>query len=201
MDELAALVEQVPDEILDYIEDLEARVEKAETALGETPTAGEGDTIEKALDGLSEEVKKSFIEQRDRLVKAEAALETERVAKADAEWTAKVRPLDGVIDNPEEFGAELRTLAESNPEMANSIVTKLQTANERLTKSDLFNELGRGGGAPTGVEEKIQTIAKSLVEADPGKSRVDAEAEAWELNPDLYDEYVVERQTALRGGN
>ena len=201
MDELAALVEQVPDEVLDYIEELETRVEKAESALAEVPEPEDntdGDPIAKALADLPEEISKAFKDQQERLAEAEKALAAERVAKADAEWTEKARSFDGLVDDPAEFGKELREIADSNPELAESIVTKLQAASNRISKSALFVEKGHAVPAVGSAEEKIQNIAKASVEADPSKSMEVATAEAWEANPDLYDQYQEERRSALK---
>lgn len=196
MDELAALVEQVPDEVLDYIEFLETRVEKAEAQIA---GGNESDVaFEKALDDLDPEVAKAIIEQRERLEKAEAALQAEQIAKASAEWVQKARSADGLIDNPEEFGEELRQVAAVSPELADSIMSKLQAASERVAKSSLFAEMGHSAPASGSAAEKIQTIAKALVEADPTKTQAQAEAEAWEANPGLYNEHVAERQAAGR---
>lgn len=187
MDELEALVAQVPEEILDYIEDLETRVEKAEAV--QAPEE-EGDD----LAGLPEE----FV---SRLKKAEQALEEERIAKADNEWIAKARKFDGLVDDPEDFGRKMRAVAEIDSELADGIAATLTAASANVSKSDLFKEMGHGTPSAGSVEEKIANIAKSLVEADPSKSKEVAEAEAWEANPELYAEHVAERNAALRGGN
>lgn len=188
MDELEALVAQVPDEILDYIEELETRVEKAEAAL-----APEGDSKDDLTD-----LPKEFVE---RLQKAEKALEEERIAKADSEWISKARKFDGLVEDPEDFGRKMRAVAEIDSELADSIAATLTAAGAQVAKSALFTEVGHGTPALGSVEEKIASIAKSLIEANPAKSQAEAEAEAWELNPDLYEQHVAERQQALRGGN
>jgi hypothetical protein len=201
MDDLEALVAQVPEEILNYIEDLETRVEKAEAAVAPEGD-DEQDAIAKALNELPEGVADLFKSQRDRLEEAEKALEAERVAKADTEWIAKARAFDGLVDSPEDFGRKLRQVAETDSELADEIAKALSAANEQVTKSSLFSEVGHNTAPAAGsAEEKISTIAKSLQEADPAKSKEQAEAEAWEMNPELYEQHVAERQQALRGGN
>lgn len=198
MDELAALVEQVPDEILDYIEDLETRVEKAEAALAEIEPDFEPDEIEKALTELPPAVAEFVKAQNERLAEAEKALEGERLAKADAEWTAKARSVDGLVDNPEEFGSKLRAVADTDPELADSILSALQAANSRVAKSGLFAELGHTQPSAGSALEKVENIAKAMTEADPSKSHAEAVSEALEANPALYDEYVAERRESLR---
>ena len=204
MDELAALVEQVPTEVLDYIESLEGRVEKAEktaeeaVAKADSPEEPSDDPIAKALSDLPEEISKAFKETQDRLAEAEKALEAERLAKADAEWTDKARSVDGLIDDPAEFGKELRQVAETSPELADKIIAKLQAANSRFSKADLFSESGHSQPAAGSAEEKVKAIAKAAFEADPSKSLADHEADTWERNPDLYDQYTEERRGALK---
>ena len=192
--ELEALVEQVPEEVLDYIVDLEERVVKAEDA---TPQ-NEQSAIEKALSDLDPEVAKAFVDQRTRLEAAELALQAEKIEKADAVWVTKARAVDGLIDSPEDFGKELRTVAETNPDLAKSIMSTLTAASERLAKADLYVEIGHNAAAAGSASEKIQNIAKAAVEADPTKSQAEAETEAWEANPGLYDEHVTEARQALK---
>ena len=201
MDELEALVAQVPDEVLDYIEDLETRVEQAETVAkaAKKDADPEVDPIEKALAELPDEVAGLVKDQKERLEKAEQALEASRIAKANEQWVAKARSVDGLIDNPEEFGSQLREVAEIDSDLADNLVKILETANARLSKADLYKELGRGAGpTPNSAEERIAHIAKSLREADPKLTPEQAEAEAWERNPELYDQHVAERRAALK---
>lgn len=202
MDELEALVAQVPDEVLDYIEELETRVEKAEEAAATAEPANDDtdvDPIEKALSELPDELADLVKGQKERLEKAEEALEAQRIAKANEEWVAKARAVDGLIDNAEEFGSQLREVAEINSDLADTLVKVLETANERFSKADLYKELGAGASPVTGsAEEKVQAIAKSLREADPKLSQEQAETEAWERNPELYDQHVAEQRERVK---
>ncbi len=192
--ELADLVEQVPEEVLDYIVDLEERVEKAEDAVSDTEPEPV-DAFQKAMAELPTEVAKAFEDQRSRLETAEAVVQTQQVEKADAVWVAKARAVDGLIDDPEDFGKELRAVATANPKLAESIMSKLTVAAERFEKAGLFTESGHSLVAAGSAAEKITNIAKAATEADPAKSQAQAETEAWEANPDLYDEHVAEQRT------
>lgn len=199
MSDLEALVAQVPDEVLEYIEALEGRVEEL-TAVEKAAAPAPTDDIEKALTELPEGLADLFKAQKAELEETRQALEAERVAKAEAEWVEKAAALEGVIDNTEEFGAKLRALSEVDSELADSIVSALSAASERVAKADLFVEKGHRGGAPTSAEEKIEQIAKSLVEANPAKTLETARSEAWESNPELYDEYTNEKQQIAAKG-
>lgn len=196
---LEALVAQVPDEVLDYIDDIEERLEKAEADLAAANGNPDDDPIEKALSELPAEVADLVKSQRTRLEKAEEALERERIEKANEQWIAKARSMDGLIDDPNEFGSQLREVAEINEDLAENLVKVLSAASERFAKADLYKEIGRGAGAVTGsAEEKVHQIAKSLREADPKLTEEQAMAEAWERNPDLYEEHVNERRASLK---
>src|SRR5690606_31435676 len=102
-DDIQALVDQVPEPILDYIEELEQRLVAAESAGVAKADDNSDDLIEKALAALDPEVAEVIKSQRDQLAEAQAALEAEKVAKANSEWVAKVRPLDGIVDDPEKM--------------------------------------------------------------------------------------------------
>jgi hypothetical protein len=210
-DTLAALAEQIPEEVLTYVETLEGDLKKAEADYEELqksidekqdPSDNKGevtDPIEKALAESPEDVKAIFKAQQDRLEAAETELQEQREARANATWIGKVAAFDGVIDNPDEFGPELRKVADVDPELAESIATALQTATERSSQAALFSEVGKGMAlSETDAQSKVESIAKSLQEADPQLSEAEARAEAWKRNPELYDQYVAERDAVTR---
>lgn len=199
-DELQALVEQVPDEILDYIEQLEDRVEKAETFIASVTEMGEPEDaeIEKALADLPPAAAELFRAQAAQLAEAQAQLNSESIAKADAEWTNVARSVDGLIDSPESFGPMLRQVAEIDADLAKSIVSALQTANARLEKSALYSEIGHVAPAAGSAEEKVTHLAKSLREVHPDKTEADAIGEVLEANPELYDQYTAEQRERSR---
>jgi hypothetical protein len=197
MDELEALVAQVPDEVLEYIDDLETRVEKAEAAVA---PAVEETEIEKALNELPESLQAVFKAQQEQLDAAQKTLEAERVAKADSEWVAKASGFDRLVDNTEEFGQKLRRVSELDSGLADEIAAALSAASQQVAKSALYSEIGHGTPSAGSADEMVANIAKALVEADPSKSKETAEAEAWEANPELYEQHKAERDAALRGG-
>lgn len=191
--EIQALVDELPDEIVDYIGELEERATQAETELAKALGAEEEvDPIAKALAELSPEVAAIVKSQQDRLAQAEKELQAERVAKADATYVTKARGFDGVIDKPEEFGPVLRQFAEAHPEAAEQLEAQLRAASSRVTKSALFSEFGHEA-ITSEVTSQVQAIAKTYQEADPKLSDEEARAMAWEKNPDLYEQYRLER--------
>lgn len=185
------LVESLPEEVVDYIGELEAQVTELTKRLTVT-TDPEVDPITKALADLPPEAAKFFKAQAEQLAQAQQALEGERIAKANSVWIQKARSLDGIIDSPEDFGAALREIAESNPALAEKLDATLQAASARVNKAALFSEYGHTATRTGSAQDRVQTIAKGLVASEPGLSLVDAEVRAWEQNPDLYEEHRSE---------
>lgn len=193
-DELQALVDELPDEIVDYIGELEDRASEAETALAKALGEDEVDPIAKALSELPDEVAAIVKSQQDRLTQAEQELQAERIAKANETFVTKARAFDGVIDKPEEFGPVLRQFAETNPEAAEALENHLRAASQRVTKSALFSEFGHEA-TDSEVTSQVEAIAKSYQEANPNLSLEEARGMAWEQNPSLYEQYRAEKQT------
>ncbi len=209
MDDFAALAKDLPAEVLEYIETIEADVKTAEAENTELqksideaqtpPVEVELDPIEKALSGSTPEAVAIFKAQAERLDAAEAKILAQEVVTADAEWVAKAAAFDGVIDKPAEFGPKLRAVADVNPELASEIVSALETAGSRVAEGLLFSEIGKANSmVGADAKEKVATIAKSLQEADPALTEEAARAEVWERNPELYDEYQAQLREAAR---
>lgn len=195
-EEIQALVDELPDEIVDYIGELEDRATQAETDLAKAK--GEYDESEvalaKALEGLDPEVAEIVKSQQNRLSQAEKELQAERIAKANESFITKARGFDGVIDKPEDFGPVLREFAEVNPEAAEKLESQLRAASQRVTKSSLFSEFGHEAQTSE-VDSEVEAIAKSYVEANPELSLAVARGMAWENNPELYERYRSEKQS------
>lgn len=187
-------MDNLPDEVVDYVADLETQVATLTKSLEEAAKPAEdekADPVAKTLADLSPEAQEIFKANATRLEKAEKELEALRVAKATETWVAKARALDGAIEDPEAFGTTLREIADLKPELADAVEKALATAAERVAKGNLFKEVGHAGNASEPAA-RIAAIAKSLREADPKLSPAAAEALAWKNNPDLYDQHVAE---------
>jgi hypothetical protein len=191
-----------PDDILspEQVEEVLAYVEELETELEQLRPVEEAEEmlVSKALSELPVEVAAIVKADRERLEKAEAALEAQREAAADAAFIAKAATYDAVIEDANEFGPLLRQLNDFNPELASAVEGALATASARVEKSALLGEVGANGVGPTNAQEEVTVLAKRMVEADPSKSLEEAEATIWEKRPDLYDQYQNERKSALR---
>lgn len=189
-------MDNLPEEVVDYVADLETQVATLTKSLEEAakPAEEEVDPVAKAVAELPEEAKAILKANETRLAKAEADLETFRVEKATAVWVAKARAFDGAIEDPEALGATLREIADLKPELADAVEKALATAAERISKGNLFKEVGHAGDASEPAT-RISAIAKALREADPKLSQAASESLAWKNNPDLYDQHAAEMRS------
>lgn len=208
MDEIDALVNELPDEIVEYIAELQEettqlrkRLEEVEVnKADEADEEDDRDAIEKAFDALPEELQAIIVEKFDRLAELEAEQAEEAIAKRDAEFVAKARAFDGLGD-PDELGPALRRLADESPEDAELIEKALSAAAAQTEETQtIYDEIGHAvnKSADSDTVGKVEAIAKSYQEANPALSDEDAMAQAWEHNPELYDEYVLEQRNNQR---
>ena len=199
--DLEALAEALPDEILDYIDELEtenASLIAAAAASVAKSAEGVDVDLEKALAALPEASRAILKAQTERLVAAEAALAEEQLAKSNQEWVTKAAAFDGVIDNAAEFGPVLRTLHGVDPEAADKLVSALSAAATRMEKSALFSEMGHNIHIETDTEKRVDQLAKSLREATPDLTTEEARWQVFEANPELYDAHVVEHRARAK---
>lgn len=204
----------LPEEVIDYIQELE---EQLAQALGQ---AGEGDQVQQEDEqmvgknytdedevaflselakSLQDEDQRDSIAKAERLVKQanERAEEAERIAKAERdhrlnqEYIAKARSFANLPVSPEEFGPVLKRLHESMDEADVAAIEKaLSTANE--TTANFFGEVGKRGDNFLATD-RLDGIAKSLIEKNDGMTMEQARAKALEADPSLYDEYINDR--------
>lgn len=212
MDEIDALVNELPDEIVEYISELQTEVEtvtkardEAVAQLEEVAKSADDDEsddrtpLEKALDGIEDEDARAFIvEKFEELDRLNAEREQEEIAKRDEAYIAKAREFDGIGD-PEEIGKALRRLSEVSTDDVLIITKALTAAAEQVAESGtLYDEIGHSIAKSSDVEEEITTIAKSYRDANPDLDEAEARALAWERNPELYDAYVEEQRQKAR---
>lgn len=183
--DLEALGDSVSQEVLDYIDQLEKRVEKAESS-----STTDDDPIAKALEGLPDKAVAIIKAQQHEIERAQAQIEEERLAKRNEAWVAKARALDGVVDSPDEFGTQLREIADISEDLANSVVTALAGAAARVEKGDLFSEKGHSKFGDENVTTRVERLAKGLQEADASLNEDDAILKALATDPELYSEYT-----------
>jgi len=209
MDEIDALVNDLPDEIVDFIADLQSsvqtltkRAEDAEALAAnvviEDDEVDERDRLTKALEDIEDDEARAFIiEKLDELETIREQAEVEAIAKADAEYISKAREFDGLGD-PDVLGPALRRVAELSPEDAEIFEKALAAAAEQTSESSLYDEIGHSLAKASDVLTEVEAISKSYREADPTLDEAAANAKVWENRPDLYDEYVSEQRNRQR---
>ena len=203
MDEIDALVADLPDEIVDFIGDLQDSVETLTKSLEEAqapnddPVVDERDPITKALETLDDEDAAVLAEKLERLDTLEEKVTKAEEDKADTEYIAKARAFDGAGD-PEDIGPALRRLADVSPEDAELFEKAFAAMSEQAVTGTLYEELGHAINKSTDVDEQVEAIAKSYQEANPALSSEESRAMAWENNPELYEEHSREQQARQR---
>jgi len=203
VDEIDDLVAELPDEIVDYIGDLQDSVETLTKSLDEAKAVDdpevidERDPITKALDTLDDEAAAVIVDKLEQLDVLEAKVTKAEEDASDTEFIAKARAYDGLGD-PDEIGPALRRLTESAPEDAALFVKAFDAAMEQAATGDLYTELGHEVHKSTDIDEQVAEIAKSYQTANPELSSEEARSMAWENNPELYEEHRVEQQSRQR---
>jgi hypothetical protein len=199
VDEIDALVADLPDEIVDYIgglqdsvEDLTKSLEDAES--NDPDVVDDRDPFEKALDGLDDESAAIIKGQIDKLSELEEKVTNAERETADAEYIAKARAFDGLGD-PNDLGPALRRTAELLPEDADLFEKAFAAASTQEVTATLYEELGHTISKATDVDEQIAVIAKSYQDANPALEEAEARSIAWENNPELYEEHSREQRS------
>ncbi len=82
--------------------------------------------------------------------------------------------------------------AEDLSQVPDSIYKKLTAFKSQAAVADLFKEIGHGERGEDTAEGQIVKIAKEIRKADPKLSEEEAEAEAWERHPELYERHLNE---------
>ena len=124
------------------------------------------------------------LERLEQLEKSAAMKEFTEVAK-------KYAPLG---ENEEELAKTLYEMHKASPDNYDAYIKVLDKSLGIVEKSGLFAEVGKSahGAAGGDTVDKVNAIAKSLLEADPSLTHEQAIAKAWENNPDLIMKYEAE---------
>lgn len=207
--------DDLPDEVVTYIEALEdevdsLRAEKKEPTKKSDPSdvdeeeddededdedeaeTSKGDPLAKAdpaVKALIEKQAKAISKAEKRAEAAEAVAKAERKERLRKEFVEKAKTLPMISDTPDDFGALLEEASEKlSEDDYKKFEGLLKAANEQITKSNLFDEIGNGGLGS--VNASVEAKANELRKADPTLSEAQAIARAYEMNPALYDEEV-----------
>lgn len=189
---------EIPAEVYDYIETLEAaNAELVDTVskLAEQvdAIADEKEEVLKSADPKLVAIVKGL---EERATAAEAIAKAERDHRMTQEYVSKAATLGNLPVKAEEFGAVLKNAAESLSEEAfNAIWQVLTAANANLSKSGLFNEIGKSSAFDNdGPMSVIEKAAAALRQANPSLTKEQSIAKAVEADANLYKQYISERK-------
>lgn len=202
--------EDLPDDVVDYIDTLEAVAEAIVKSTGATVEQDE-DTGEVTVtlpensddddddDDGDDVTSKSFIErvrkddpaladhlqkQADELKEAREAIAKSEDAALTTTYISKAEGLSHITKDAPSLGRILKSVAAHDTDLADQVEEVLKAANEQLKQSGLFATIGKTGEASDRVKDGIAALRK----ADPTLTAEKAEAKFYEENPDAYDE-------------
>lgn len=190
--EVVAYIDALESEVDDLsksVEDLTA--ERDELAKAAAPTGivkSEEDQRKEMLEKADPAIRALIEKQEKDLEEVRKAAEAERNARLDREYISKAETLPMINSDKATLGGLLRRVTESvSKEDAEALETILRAANEQITKSNLFTEVGRGG-ADTVVSKSVEAKAEELRKADPSLTAEQAQAKVYEMYPDLLQQ-------------
>lgn len=206
---------ELPEEVLDYIQELEEQLAEltGEQVEGDQPMPqeeeamfGKNYTDEDEVAFLSELAKSLHDEdQRESIAKAEQLVRkaneraeaAETIAKAERdhrqtqEFIAKARSFTNLPVSAQEFGPVLKRLHETMDEADVAVIEKaLSTANESV--SNYFGEIGKRGDNAL-LSDRLESVAKSMTDNDSSLTIEQARSRALEQDPSLYDEFLQDQ--------
>lgn len=210
--------DDLPDEVVEYIEGLETEVEtltkQAETDAA-TITARDASLAEKDEqiakmapkdDEAAEAISKSALEKMDpgtrsiiEKMQADSKAQAEQIKKAadaEAERVAlsKAEAMPMIAEDRSALGGLLRRLSDAlTPEDSAEVEKILKSANEQIAQGNLFASLGTGGGEVT-MSASVEKAAEAITKADPSLTKEQAIAKAYETNPDLLREAMTNQE-------
>jgi len=164
--------------------------------VSETKKAGELDLaqVPEAVRPAIQALWKEHGEAVAKVAKMEAILKAERDQRLTKEWIAKATAeYNSLAIKPDDLGPILKALEEKAPDELKRIEEVLKAADAAITAGDLFKEKGKSGAQSAGsAMEKLEQMAKSLVQKESGLSMSDALSRVMDENPGLYREYQQE---------
>lgn len=144
---------------------------------------------------LPESVRKEIDDIRKEKDELANALKAERDQRVLKEFQTKASNFSHLNINNEELGQIMKNMSENlAPDDYEKIEQVLKAANEGIRESNLFKEMGSNYSTSGSAYQKLEGIAKGMVESGKASSIPEAINKALEENPNLYNEYMSERQ-------
>ena len=137
----------------------------------------------------SEQTSKELAEAREQIAKAEED-------KRQSQSIAKAAGYSHVAA-PDDLAPILKEAAEKlDPETVEKLESVLGNAEERISKGDLFSEMGKRTSVDTSGSDAYSTAVKKAAElvekSDTALTQDQAMTKVWMENPDLYGQYLAE---------
>jgi len=184
---------EIPSEVYDYIETLEASNAELVDAIEKMAKEqqDEQEEILKSADPRLVEIVKGL---EERASAAETIAKAERDHRLVQEYIAKASTLSNLPIKADEFGNVLKNVAEAlTEEQFGAIWQVLNAANTNLSKAGLFSEFGKSSTPDNdGPLANIEKVATALRQANPLLTREQSIAKAVESDANLYKQYIRE---------
>lgn len=176
------------------------RIVELETALAAVPAVEETPVVEEAseealIKSMPEAVREMLEKARAGEIAAREELQKAQEVARDKEFTEKVSLWKSLTINAEEFGPQLRKLADIAPELAEIIEKALAAVNAQAESANIFAELGSTVAPASGdAFGRVESLAKAKVAAGESKTVEQAMTAVIAENPELYREYLAEKR-------
>jgi len=180
----------LPSEVYEYIDALESANAEMVDELSKMAEYIEEETdILKSADPQIVEIVKAAEERAEA---AEKIAKAERDYRIEQEFIAKAAEFSALSVDASTLGPVLKAAAEVMDEEAfGVIIDALSAANETVSESGLFSEVGKSTSFESGSStDPIEKAAARLREEDTSLTHAQAISKAVELDPSLYTEYL-----------
>lgn len=177
------------DEDAEKSADKEKEAEKKDKPADLSKSADLPDHVREALAKQAAEA----AELREEMAKARADYQKEVDARLDRDAIEKATNSWGNVGvDVTAVAPALRRVAVVDAELAKSVEGALKAASEQLAAAGVFKEVGTTGGKSGNAIDKLNELAKSMVENKIAADFSSAIAKAVEENPALYEAYKNE---------
>lgn len=203
-------LEALPEAVRKHIDALEGTAADAANALAEaerklveatTPTTEEtadeditkrDDIDPRVLEAITKR-DEEIVELRKRAEQAEVIAKAEQLSRRKRETRERIAKADLSAEESDALVDDIIELEDAGKdELAKRLIEKMDALAEQSRTAALFEELGNPSPTAGSAEDKIEEIAKSYRENDPGLTHAQAVAKAVETNPDLFRQTLTE---------
>lgn len=129
------------------------------------------------------------------LKKIQKALDDEQTAKVEKEFIAKAAEIKSLSIKSDDLGKTLKLVNDkAGKDASDKIMSILKQADETVTKSKLFGEYGGTGEGECDALVQMETKAEAIMKSDAKITKAQAFDLVMKANPELYEQYVAQKQ-------